>query len=88
VPQGTGKSHENKHAESSVQDIQRSIFVSIQDDSTGRTDVGTDGEALFDPCPTHRTILSAKLWGNGNDWNAMHHCKNFPQEASLIDLER
>ena len=72
MPQGTGTSHQNKDAESSVQDIQRSIFVSIQNESTGRTDVGTDGEALFDPCPTHRTLLRRELGGNGNDRDAMH----------------
>ena len=74
MPQGTGKSHQNKDAESSMQDIQRRIFVSIQDDSTGRTDVGTDGETLFDPCPTQRTLLRSELRGNGNHWDVMHGC--------------
>src|SRR5215469_1418018 len=48
LPDGTGKSHEKKDGESRVQDIQRGIFVSIQDQSTGRTDVSSDTERLLD----------------------------------------
>ncbi len=52
MPQGTGKSHQKKDREASVQDIFRSIFVAIQNDSTGWTNVGTDRETLFNLCST------------------------------------
>lgn len=49
VPHDTGKS-QKRGEQSSVQDVQRGIFVSIQNQTAGRTDMGTDGETLFDAC--------------------------------------
>jgi hypothetical protein len=74
VPQGTGKSHQKQDAESGMQDIHRSMFVSIKDRSTSRTDVGTDRETLFDPCTTAGAILRGELRENGNNRDGMDSC--------------
>src|SRR5258707_11288279 len=57
VPQGTGKSHQKEYAESSVQNVHGGIFVSVQDESTDRANMGAHLQALLDPCTTGGTIF-------------------------------
>ena len=71
MPQGTGKSHQKEYAESSVQNVHGGIFVSVQDESTDRANMGAHRQALLDPCTTGGTILRGELWGDGNDGDLM-----------------
>ena len=72
LPDGTGKSLEKEQKQSSVPDVQRGIFVSIKHHTTGRTNVGTDRETLFDACATYRAILRGEPGRYSNDGDIMH----------------
>src|SRR5271166_2715493 len=44
-----------------------SVFVSVQDQPTGGTDMGPHGETLLDSCPTAAAVLTGVRW-----WNRYH----------------
>ncbi len=64
VPHGT--------ASCFLQNVQRRIVISIQDESTGRATMGTHTQTFLDACSTPGAILAGRVRRNCNDGNPMH----------------
>src|SRR6185312_8155861 len=65
VPQGTYECY------CYCQDIECCIHISIQDDATTGTDVGTNTERLLHHGPTCATCLAGIVWWNAYNRNSM-----------------
>src|SRR5450432_4381994 len=64
VPHGTAKRF--------FQNVQGGILISIQKKSTGRANMGTHAQTLFDARSTRRTILTRIVGSNSNDGNLVN----------------
>src|SRR5438128_8438686 len=59
------------------QDIDGSIFIAVEHQSTRGTHMRPGGECLLHPLSTARTILTGVLWGDGDDGHIMHDAVGF-----------